>query len=253
MKNLIEITRKEKNISQEALANAVGVSRQTILSVEQGKCAPSVALAIRIARHLGTSVEELFLLEEAFPWKTDPKDSPSYEANVRLTQRGPVFGQGSLSDYRYGRFSLAFNGGEAVAIYNALCLLNAPAPLHDIIKEFEANNLPVLGGFAGTDPKKLGLYLTAHHIPYDTVTSDRGLASAMEKALSENKRMVFLYSYFDAMGPLEMKGLHTVAAVCDQGTVTVYNLKNADTVPRDFTSFAELKKGKKLIIAYLFH
>jgi putative transcriptional regulator len=52
------------NISQQALANAVGVTRLTIHSVENGKFVPSTVLALKLARFFGKSVEEVFFLEE---------------------------------------------------------------------------------------------------------------------------------------------------------------------------------------------
>lgn len=55
--------RKQMRVTQAELAEQVEVSRQTIISVERGDYAPSVYLAIRIARVLGRSVEELFTPE----------------------------------------------------------------------------------------------------------------------------------------------------------------------------------------------
>lgn len=55
--------RKQLRVTQAELAEQVGVSRQTIISVERGDYAPSVYLAIRIARALDRSVEELFTSE----------------------------------------------------------------------------------------------------------------------------------------------------------------------------------------------
>lgn len=55
--------RKLQRITQAELAEQVGVSRQTIIAVEQGDYAPSVYLALRIARALGATVEELFTHE----------------------------------------------------------------------------------------------------------------------------------------------------------------------------------------------
>ena len=55
--------RKERRLTQAELAERVGVSRQTIIAVEQGDYAPSVYLALRIARALGGTVEELFTNE----------------------------------------------------------------------------------------------------------------------------------------------------------------------------------------------
>jgi len=51
-------------ITQEELANRVGVTRQTIIALEAGKYVPSLALAFRIARAFGVTVEEVFLYEE---------------------------------------------------------------------------------------------------------------------------------------------------------------------------------------------
>ncbi len=52
------------DMSQEALANAVGVTRQTILSIEHGKFVPSTLLALKIARFFGRPVEDIFFIEE---------------------------------------------------------------------------------------------------------------------------------------------------------------------------------------------
>ena len=65
MKNRLEEIRKQRGIRQEELAEAMGVSRQTISSLENGRYNPSVILAIKLARHFGMNVEEIFLYEEA--------------------------------------------------------------------------------------------------------------------------------------------------------------------------------------------
>ena len=64
MKNSIEQRRKDRGMTQQALAAAVGVSRQTIISLENGKYSPSIELAFRLARLFGASIEELFIYEE---------------------------------------------------------------------------------------------------------------------------------------------------------------------------------------------
>jgi putative transcriptional regulator len=58
--NSLKDIRTARNVTQEELALAVGVSRQTIISVEKGKYTPSVSLAIKIAKHFKVPVEELF-------------------------------------------------------------------------------------------------------------------------------------------------------------------------------------------------
>jgi putative transcriptional regulator len=61
--NRIRVARAERAISQDQLARAAGVSRQTISSIETGQYCPSTLLAFRLAVVLGTRVDELFWLE----------------------------------------------------------------------------------------------------------------------------------------------------------------------------------------------
>ena len=62
--NKIKVYRAMKNISQEELAIAIGVTRKTINTVETGKFIPSTVLALRIARYFGVLVEEIFVLND---------------------------------------------------------------------------------------------------------------------------------------------------------------------------------------------
>ena len=64
MKNRIEEIRKEKNIRQEEFAAALGVSRQTISSLENGRYNPSILLAHKIAVYFGMTIEEVFVFDE---------------------------------------------------------------------------------------------------------------------------------------------------------------------------------------------
>ena len=64
MKNIIKELRKEHRISQEELANAVRVTRQTIISLENGKYNASLLLAHEIAKYFGKIIEEVFIFEE---------------------------------------------------------------------------------------------------------------------------------------------------------------------------------------------
>ena len=61
--NRLRVERAELDLSQERLARAIGVSRQTISSIETGQYCPSALLAFRLARVLGVRVDELFSLE----------------------------------------------------------------------------------------------------------------------------------------------------------------------------------------------
>ena len=63
MKNRIEEIRGERGIRQEELAKALGVSRQTISSLENGRYNPSIMLAFKLAKFFGMSIEEIFIYE----------------------------------------------------------------------------------------------------------------------------------------------------------------------------------------------
>ena len=56
--------RKERNITQEDLASAVGVTRQTIISLENSRYNASLQLAHKIAEYFNTTIEEIFIFEE---------------------------------------------------------------------------------------------------------------------------------------------------------------------------------------------
>ena len=64
MENKIRQLRREKSVTQDDLANAVGVTRQTIISLENGKYNASLQLAYKIARYFDLSIEDVFVFEE---------------------------------------------------------------------------------------------------------------------------------------------------------------------------------------------
>jgi putative transcriptional regulator len=65
LRNTLKIERAKKDLTQEQLAERVGVTRKTINTVENGVYIPSTYLALKLARVLEVRVEELFQLEEA--------------------------------------------------------------------------------------------------------------------------------------------------------------------------------------------
>lgn len=64
MTNRIEELRKAAGMTQEDLGRILGVSRQTIISLERGRYNPSINLAYAIAREFGLTIEEVFIFEE---------------------------------------------------------------------------------------------------------------------------------------------------------------------------------------------
>lgn len=64
MKNRIEQIRKERGIRQDEFAKLMGVSRQTISSLETGRYNPSIYLAYKIAKYFGMTIEEVFVFDQ---------------------------------------------------------------------------------------------------------------------------------------------------------------------------------------------
>ena len=64
MKNRIEEIRNERGLRQEEFAKTMGVSRQTISSLENGRYNPSIILAHKIAAYFGMAIEDVFIFEE---------------------------------------------------------------------------------------------------------------------------------------------------------------------------------------------
>lgn len=65
MRNQVRERRRERGLSQAEVAAALGVSRQTVISIESGRYLPSLPLAFRIARLFDASLEQMFQLEDA--------------------------------------------------------------------------------------------------------------------------------------------------------------------------------------------
>lgn len=64
MRNNVEKMRKLRDLSQEQLGEALGVSRQTIISIEKSKYNPSLELAFRLGRFFDRNIEDIFIYEE---------------------------------------------------------------------------------------------------------------------------------------------------------------------------------------------
>ncbi len=67
VKNRLEAIRKERGVTQEALAAALEVTRQTISSLEKGRYNPSILLAFKLARYFELRIEDIFIYEEDVP------------------------------------------------------------------------------------------------------------------------------------------------------------------------------------------
>ena len=73
MKNQLEELRRQHAIRQEDLAQALGVSRQTVISLEKGKYNPSLSLAFKLARYFNLSIEDIFDDSDDCPDAASPR------------------------------------------------------------------------------------------------------------------------------------------------------------------------------------
>ena len=73
MKNQLEELRRQHAIRQEDLAQALGVSRQPVISLEKGKYNPSLALAFKLARYFNLSIEDIFDDSDDCPDAASPR------------------------------------------------------------------------------------------------------------------------------------------------------------------------------------
>ena len=64
VKNTLKVWRAKRDITQHQLADAVGLSRQTVNSIEKGRFTPSILTVLSIVRYFETTVEEVFFLAE---------------------------------------------------------------------------------------------------------------------------------------------------------------------------------------------
>ena len=64
MQTKLKVYRAMHNITQEDLANAIGITRQTVIAMEKGKYNPSLALAFKIARYFKVKIEDVFVYDQ---------------------------------------------------------------------------------------------------------------------------------------------------------------------------------------------
>ena len=259
MENRVEALRRQYGIRQEELAQAMGVSRQSIGSIENGRYNPSTGLAIKLAHYFGLSVEEVFLTDDAPTWRTAarlkslPEDTlagKNYLYNRALPlPKGLITGQGNRypSAFMMGTFNIAYNGAVPVALYNTWTLLGLDPSLAEMILELEGNEVVLLDGYAGVDARNLGAHFDAHGIPYIRYETPTALSAEARDG------DICLLTYWNDRFFRENKGLNTVTAQYIAGAWVVYNFNMNDTAPRTYRTLPELLRGKKLIVGYRVH
>lgn len=256
MENRVEALRRQYGIRQEELAQAMGVSRQSIGSIENGRYHPSIQLAIKLARYFGLRVEDVFFMEGKPAWlmagilttaSPDTLVGKNYQHNHALPlPKGLIMGQGNRypSAFTMGTFNVAYNGAVPVALYNTWALLGLLPSLAEIILELDGNGVVLLDGYAGVDPKVIGRYLAAHDVPHTTYDAPTALAGDVQEG------DVCILSYWNDRFFRENKGLNTVTVQYIAGSWVVYNFNMNDTAPRTYRTLPELLRGKKMIVGY---
>ncbi len=257
MINRVEELRRMYGIRQEAFAHEMGVSRQSIGSIENGRYNPSITLAIKIARYFGLSVEDVFFVDGKRGWldaeklKHLPEDMPimvNYAHNKEIPlPEDLITGQGNRfpSQFSYATFNTAHNGAEPVALYNALMLAERPVSFTDILLELEGNGLALLDGYGGTEPRALERYFIAHDIPAKLYETQADFLADVEEGSA------FIVSFWNDRFFRELKGLRTVAGIFRDGAWSLYNMHLDDTAPRVYRTLPEGLRGKKFILGYL--
>src|SRR3989344_2798637 len=84
MKNRINLFRTENKISQEELANQIGVTRATINAIERGNYNPSLELAFKIARHFKTDIQSIFYIQVSQQDLAEPDEMPERHFKNRI-------------------------------------------------------------------------------------------------------------------------------------------------------------------------
>lgn len=255
MKNNLCELRKAAKVSQNTLAAACNVSRQTIISIEKERYNPSISLAIEIARYFGVNVEDIFspisgwrLFENDFD-TASTNIKANYKHNAALNIDGMIYGQGLpiVRDGIYGKYKLSLNGGEPIAVYNAMRLIGKNQPLCEIIAEFEINRMPLISGLAGTDPRKLCAYFDGHNVHY-TQYADKKQFERSIKAV----KGAFVLSAASAGMIASARALHTVCGEFDGELYRIYNSDDYEQSAREYGDFSRLPGIGGFICGYVF-
>jgi len=92
MKNRLEEIRKDKGIRQGELAKAMGVSRQTISSLENGRYSPSIQLAFKLAHYFDKTIEEIFIYEDDdLPGVSRYLNYKGYVGSIEFDKQAGIF------------------------------------------------------------------------------------------------------------------------------------------------------------------
>ena len=161
------------------------------------------------------------------------KRNKIYNAEFSGKIKGMINGQsmGIIPDFRYGLFSMSYNGCEVIAVYNALAYLNKNIPLDEVAYIMEKHR--ILFGIFGGNPycfDKLPDLIRAYRIK-----NIQGISE-------------FIISFW--CGKPFLSGIHTMFCTCSNGKITVYNRYNQDIHERIYPDFKSFAGNRKIISIY---
>ena len=159
-----------------------------------------------------------------------------------FVHRGPIWGQQACGDLPLGRCTMAKNGCEIIAVYNALRFLGRKVPLEVLIRRYQQEGWIMAWGHLGSDPYAAGDYLIADGVPHRTFTDFDGFARGLEEG------KVFILSFW--VNDRLFSGVHGVTLYRSENALWVSNLYNNQQSPRKIDSLRDITTPKGFIVGY---
>ena len=155
---------------------------------------------------------------------------------------GPIWGQSACGELPLGRCTMAKNGCEIIAVYNALRFLGRAKPLEALIAHYKTEGWLMAWGHLGSDPYAAGEYLTAEKIPHRAFADFDSFARGLEEG------KVFILSFW--VNDRLFSGVHGITLYRSENGLWVSNLYNNQQSPRKIDSLRDITTPKGFIVGY---
>lgn len=155
---------------------------------------------------------------------------------------GPIWGQQACGDLPLGRCTMAKNGCEIIAVYNALRFLGREVPLTTLIRRYQQEGWIIAWGHLGSDPYAAGDYLTAEGISHRSFTDFDSFA----RGLTEGTVFVLSYWLKDSL----FSGAHGITLYRSEEGLWACNLYNSQQSPRKIHDLSEILTPERFIVGY---
>lgn len=167
-----------------------------------------------------------------------------FRRNNRATasHRGPIWGQSACGALSLGRCTMAKNGCEIIAVYNALRFLGRPVLLEDLIARYESRGWIMAWGHLGSDPYAAGDYLTEQNHSHRVFSDYNSFA----RGLKEGKVFVLSYWLKDSL----FAGAHGITLVRSENGLWACNLYNSQQSPRKIRQLSDILTPERFIVGY---